>query len=851
MSHSISLPTPTEFNAFPYSPPYSIQVDLMRHLYSAIENRRLTVVESPTGTGKTLSLLCASLSWLCDDKIRSRKGQLENLRNALSSGNDPEWVLTQSFERMKNELEMTEVELEKHLANLRRQEQASRRREKARITKRPRVSNEDDEGRNEEPDESFLPDNSLDNPLGEQTNLDTVSYDKRLVRQISSDSDCENTAISTRTKIFYTSRTHSQLSQVLHELVKLNLTAEATTDFVHTEYDQRAQIHHDDSIGYRPRTVQLASRAHLCINETLRARATDLDEGCRELLAARPDERCPYIPPIGDETRMFDLRDRIIADPKDIEDLVTTGKSLKTCPYFGSRSAIPSAELVTLPYNLLLHKRARQALNIDLTDHYLIESILQLHTVDLSTSVLRVAANQLKIYLDRFRTRLNATHALNLKRLVLFLEALDQFASVRDAETKERRDAANSEDVLTVSAFVESMGNKVNGINFLELQTYLMNSKIARKVCGYAKKSDESDERRDIRNTLKGKPIQLPLHAVEAFISCLTNDIEDGIITFYGDSSKHKEMHIKYQHLNPATHFNEILSDARCVILAGGTMSPISDVAMQLFPAIPDDRISIFSCGHVIPPSNLQCLVVGKGPRGKDLQLKFIHRNDRSLLDELGLIMGNLVNIVPHGMVVFFPSYSFLESIKEVWTTSGLISRLQKKKQIFYEPLESSEVENVLRDYSLASATTTVTSKGALIFAVVGAKLSEGLNFADELARAVVLVGLPYPNLASPELKKRMNFVKDLAKKRGNGSRVTSNAGSELYENLCMRAVNQSIGRAIRHKNDWASLILVDSRYGSPKVRNKLPAWIDQSILQPESFGQAVKFLGEFYRSKR
>lgn len=74
--------------------------------------------------------------------------------------------------------------------------------------------------------------------------------------------------------------------------------------------------------------------------------------------------------------------------------------------------------------------------------------------------------------------------------------------------------------------------------------------------------------------------------------------------------------------------------------------------------------------------------------------------------------------------------------------------------------------------------------------AVVGAKLSEGLNFTDDLARAVVMVGLPYPNASSPELKERLKYVSNLSKQKGE----TGDAGKELYENLCMNAVNQSIG---------------------------------------------------------
>jgi hypothetical protein len=47
---NLHLDVPPSFDAFPYAKPYGIQDELMRHLYSAIENRRVTIVESPTGT---------------------------------------------------------------------------------------------------------------------------------------------------------------------------------------------------------------------------------------------------------------------------------------------------------------------------------------------------------------------------------------------------------------------------------------------------------------------------------------------------------------------------------------------------------------------------------------------------------------------------------------------------------------------------------------------------------------------------------------------------------------------------------------------------------------------------------
>jgi chromosome transmission fidelity protein 1 len=34
----------------------------------------------------------------------------------------------------------------------------------------------------------------------------------------------------------------------------------------------------------------------------------------------------------------------------------------------------------------------------------------------------------------------------------------------------------------------------------------------------------------------------------------------------------------------------------------------------------------------------------------------------------------------------------------------------------------------------------------------------------------------------------------------------------QYLENLCMKAVNQSIGRVIRHRGDYAAIVLVDCR---------------------------------------
>lgn len=93
---------------------------------------------------------------------------------------------------------------------------------------------------------------------------------------------------------------------------------------------------------------------------------------------------------------------------------------------------------------------------------------------------------------------------------------------------------------------------------------------------------------------------------------------------------------------------------------------------------------------------------------------------------------------------------------------------------------------------------------------MIGAKLSEGLNFSDELARAVLVVGLPFANLGSPELRERMKYVNRLQENSTDRKKAgQKDAASELYENMCMNAVNQSIGRlCLIQSAEWTLRLL-------------------------------------------
>ena len=81
---STSLAPPPHF-PFPF-PPYDIQSDFMRTLYRTLESGGLGVFESPTGTGKSLSLICGALQWMRDREQRRKQELKEAVETKTGEG---------------------------------------------------------------------------------------------------------------------------------------------------------------------------------------------------------------------------------------------------------------------------------------------------------------------------------------------------------------------------------------------------------------------------------------------------------------------------------------------------------------------------------------------------------------------------------------------------------------------------------------------------------------------------------------------------------------------------------------------------------------------------------------------
>ena len=58
----------------------------------------------------------------------------------------------------------------------------------------------------------------------------------------------------------------------------------------------------------------------------------------------------------------------------------------------------------------------------------------------------------------------------------------------------------------------------------------------------------------------------------------------------------------------------------------------VGDFHAQLFSYLPADKLVVYSCGHVVPKSNIKTVVLGKGLRGRNLEFKFSARGDEDLV---------------------------------------------------------------------------------------------------------------------------------------------------------------------------------------------------------------------------
>ena len=214
-----------------------------------------------------------------------------------------------------------------------------------------------------------------------------------------------------------------------------------------------------------------------------------------------------------------------------------------------------------------------------------------------------------------------------MKRLDTYLSSL-----------RKKNNSKEDEKIFSMVDFLAKLG--IDNINMFELSDYVEQSLLLRKLQGFVEKYDESGKKRKNREQTTTKTKTTTPHlslsvgrtAYEFLFALMGSDKDSRVLVKHvideHNDMKSTRIFISVISLNAGAHFRDILDKAHAVVLVGGTLRPMSELQAQLFPHL-SDTVSTFACGHVVPPSNLSCLVVSQGPSGSTMNFSFSNRRSR------------------------------------------------------------------------------------------------------------------------------------------------------------------------------------------------------------------------------
>lgn len=260
--------------------------------------------------------------------------------------------------------------------------------------------------------------------------------------------------------------------------------------------------------------------------------------------------------------------------------------------------------------------------------------------------------------------------------------------------------------------------------------------------------------------------------------------------------------------LDPSPCLDQALTRGRSAIFFSATLSP-PDYYTRLLGGS-GLRLDIAS---PFPPANLQVLV------DDTLPTHFAAR-DRSL-DRLGHLILNFARGVPGHVLVFFPSFRYLNA------AADQLARMAPSQTLWRQ---SSAMDEAAREAYL-EAFSTQASAPLLGLAVMGGIFGEGIDLVGDRLLGTVVVGVGLPQISLERDQIRLRFDQD---QPGTGF-------DYAYRHPGWTRVLQAAGRLIRSPQDRGSLLLVDRRYRQPAYRAAFPPhWQTQTVRHPDQLRTAL-----------
>ncbi|KAI3629477.1 hypothetical protein MIR68_012492 [Amoeboaphelidium protococcarum] len=783
--------------------PYPQQMVMMSKILRALTSSRNTalldqnqmqqgnnvILESPTGTGKSMTLICSVLAWQehCKAQI------VENARRQASEACKQSEKQKSSAEQVNNQTTKRQHEIIK----LKRQ-----RTDDDELT---HTSMNDEQPKTAEltPSQQQDMDDFADVKVSykgidarlkssqlfhkENFDLDVNNAGEDDVLQ-SQQSQAEEVKVqSTQSpKVYIGTRTHKQISQMITQLRK-------TT--------------------YEPSIAILGSRNQFCVNDKVIKKAQKsnggLNTACKDLLN---DKGCKFFQRVhvlkaryDEETQLHTTLEGPVRQIYDIEDLSLLGRKHKGCPYFTSKLIAQDADVIFCPYNYIIDPNIRQSMEIQTDGNvFILDEAHNIEDACRSSASLQLSSAQLD-ELKKDLAALNEAKLLDgdnveyLKQLSYVVDQIKDLVNSFHGQYTER-DFNRKIKIWSPEEYVELFKSK--GISHGSLPGLI---KAFQCIKTWTAKNSSIQP-------LNGFTISTLASLFRIFECILPSDSnydDDYSVVLIEDAAKGpasipevSPFSIAFWCQNSGVVFREIAEQAHSVILASGTLSPLDSFSSEL----QTDFSEVYEGSHVIDQGRAFVAVV---EQFNNVRLVGTYSVVETLKyqDSVGSAVLECGKIICGGILLFMPSYSMLDKMISRWKDTGLYKRLSEQRQCFIEPKTQQEFETVLQKYQQS----TMNGGQALLFGVFRGKLSEGIDFADDQARAVITVGIPFPNVSDVKVKLKRQYNDCKSK----DSKVLN--GNQWYEAQAYRAFNQAIGRCIRHKNDWGVILMLDARL-SPQL---------------------------------
>ncbi|KAI6204165.1 General transcription and DNA repair factor IIH helicase subunit XPD [Aphelenchoides besseyi] len=602
--------------------------------------------------------------------------------------------------------------------------------------------------------------------------------------------------------------------------------------------------------------LALSARKNLCIKEPVVGlkKGTAIDGACQNLTASFQRARARLNPdlPSCEFYEKFDLEDGVIP-PKgvyNLADLRDFGQERGVCPYFVARQAVQSAQIVIYSYHYILDPKIAEMVSRDLSPRSCVV-FDEAHNIDnvciesMSVTLSRKLLERCSKNLDELAEHVKKVKSENKDRLDEEYERMVN--NLKRVQEERALDNAWANPVLPDAILNEAIPGSIRTADFFlvflrRLMEYLKHRMRSRQVQLQSPPAFLQDLKE--RMLIDRKPLRF---CAERFASLARTlelaDVSDlsavvkltnfatlvstyargfSVIVEPGDifsdrdqkpektdgkkatsgkvvirQRKHKASNNDcFIHLNcmdASVAIKPVLDRFQTVIITSGTLSPL-----EIYPKILDfDPVIMASLTMTLGRPCISPVIVSKGNDQVEMTSRFESRSDPSVIRNYGSLILDMASIIPDGIVVFFTSYTFMEDVVATWYEQRFLDVILKKKLLFIETRDATE-------------TPVRVVVGRFCFCVARGKVSEGIDFAHHLGRAVIMVGIPYQYTESRILRARLEYLRDQFDIKENDF-LTFDA---------MRHAAQCAGRRLRGKTDYGLMVFAD----------KLPRWIQENI---------------------